>query len=237
METISYAQIFISALFKKSVSCHKSSQSLQNYPARSSQIKTYLQTRKNYIKQLEDISTALDLSSSTLHLSIKYFDTLNLSSCYPEALKSKLLLICLNLAIKFNEDLIELHFSDLQDLSPSLSQSEFINLEFLVLDKLKWKLHKSTTHDQIHEICSKFFNSSKILTHSLSLSDLTLRIDEFSNEDPKTLACTCIAFTLKKLGNSSYWPNHVELYTRVSKKSLKISELEKKFNEVVLKHN
>ena len=237
METISYAQIFISALFKKSVSCHKSSQSLQTYTSRSSQIQTYLKTRKIYIKQLEDISTALDLSSSTLHLSVKYFDLINLSSSFSEPLKSKLLLICLNLAIKFNEDLIELHYSDLQDLSPTLSQNEFIDLEFLILDKLNWKLLRPTAHDQIHEICSKFFNSSKVLTHSLSLSDLTLRIDEFLSEDPKILACTCIAFTLKKLGTSSYWPNHVELNTRVSKKSLKILELEKKFNEVVLKHN
>jgi hypothetical protein len=236
MKIIGYAKIFISKFFKKSSSCDNSFESIQAYPF-NCHIETYLNTRQNFIKQLESISKSLNISSSTLHLSVHYFDTINHSTPISESSKFNLLLICLSLAIKFNEDLIELNYSDLQDLSPLLTKSHILHIEFFILEKLNWKLMVSTTYDQIHEIWSKFFKSIKILNDSLKLSNLILSLNEFYNEEPKILACTCIAFTLKKIGTSQYWPDQVEIYTKVSKTSLKILEFEKMLNEVVSKNN
>ena len=233
METLSYTITIFSAIFNKPSSIPSKS----DPPPRSPYKKHPQNNREPIIKTLEHLCEHFNTPTYIKHICTNIYDSVNQSKPYPQSFQFTLLTICLSLAYKYESDNDFLIPSQLLPLDATLTPHKIMRLELELMDLINWQINRKNSIYYIHEICNKALSGqklNKILNHACTLADLTLRMENFLNADPKTVACTCIAFALKKLGAKNSWTTEgFERVSGLSLSSLRIAELETKYNQVI----
>lgn len=232
METLGYTQMIFSAIFGKP---KQTLSKTQRIPALSC-LKAYEEDREMNIKILEQLCERFSAPVYIKHICVGIYDQVNRKQKFSQCSKYRLLLICLYLAYKYENDEELITQSELIELDPMLTANKILELELQVMDLIDWKINRKNSVFFIYEICRKTIRDhklGKVVSHACTLADLTLRMKEFFEVDSKIIACTCLAFAFKKLGIKNYWTKNLERVSGVSINSLKVIEIEAKYNQVI----
>lgn len=232
METLNYTKMIFSAIFGKPSST-PSTPKTRFQPPYKKQYKDYRETN---IKTLELLCEQFCTPTYIKHICTNIYDLVNQNKFYSQDSQFRLIVICLYIAYKYESDDEYLITSELMPLDTSLTPEIIMRLELEVMDLIDWRISRKNSIYYIYKICSETLTGKKfekIVNHACTLADLTLRMEKFLKINPKIIACTCIAFALKKFGAKHYWPKEFEKVSRVSINSIKIAELENKYNQVI----